>query len=198
MDFYSNTVPNLISDRIRNSINNISKVTIHGGGDMFKKVYDNYINPNLLLIICVLVIIGFLYYRYKLKSETFEPDKRPVFNPSKSISDQTSYTNYLPLQIPSKINNDFVNDVDEDILIDPEYTTSIVQDKGPEYKIPNIVSDDTINDFTSKNKQDVLLYNNYLSKHTTIEPENNNLGLQYTNFESYNDFAAQQNGTFMI
>lgn len=182
MDFYSNTTPNLLSDRIKNSIHDLSNIA-KGGGDMFKKIYDKYVQPNILLIIFIILIVVFLYYRYNSKNNNEQFDKkiafnndekemiRPIFNPYKPTSLQTSYVNYLPAQIPVKVDDQFINDADDDIPINPKYTDSYIYDKGPQYRTAGednagVLSDDGIIDFVNMNRENVGIYDNIMASNS--------------------------------
>lgn len=170
MDFYSGTIPNLISDRIKNSMDGLSHVT-GGSNDMFKKVYDDYIKPNLFLLILICIIGLFLYYRYTSKQESFDEKlmDRPIFNPRVPVSRQKSYVNYLPDQVPVRSKGELVNNVGSDIVIDPEYTPNHSQFTGPTYRTTgDIVSDDTIIDFVLMNQQNVTDFNSMVDQRTNI------------------------------
>lgn len=71
---YSNTVPQLISTRISDFVNNINKNSpanvnvIENVSSFFTGVYNYFLRDNIFLLIILILIGSFLYYRYKNKS----------------------------------------------------------------------------------------------------------------------------------
>lgn len=80
-DFFSDSAPDMINKRIlnnynkkiaactiTNNINNIEAPKITNGfGEKIMYFYNEYISPNLFLIIAVIIICLFLFYRYMCK-----------------------------------------------------------------------------------------------------------------------------------
>lgn len=150
-DYFSNTKPNIINQNIENNFENLLKNTSNKSYDTVDYLsvfYEDFIKPNLFMLIMLLLIALFLLYKYlekKEKKENFEENKkedpveeikrsvkestempsnilipqlykqddyksfRPTFNPSLPIDRQQSFTNYLPDNIPVKLNNEFIN-----------------------------------------------------------------------------------------
>lgn len=71
---YSNTVPQLISTRISDFVNNINKNSpanvnvIENVSSFFTGVYNYFLRDNIFLLVILILIGSFLYYRYKNKS----------------------------------------------------------------------------------------------------------------------------------
>lgn len=133
-----NAHPILIGERVLTAYERVV------GKTTTKSVLDNlcseYIYPNtgILLFITIIGVILFWRYMYNKKNDRekflnnnpFFDDKvispykkmaRPLFNPSKPVSEQNSYVNYLP-------------DLNEDKFYPaPEITHSAIQEVGPYY-----------------------------------------------------------------
>lgn len=131
MEFYSGSKPLLISDNVKNTLNKLlhdknQGITIKNPHDTLHRIYDDYISPNIGLIILVFAIIIFLAYRYQNKMETNTESYirypketqdlnntltskfvRPTFNPAYPVSTQISYAVYpsgsSKLDLPSQI-----------------------------------------------------------------------------------------------
>lgn len=92
-DFFSNTNPDLISNKSINDLNDAIIVS-----DALKKsstlttstisVYNKYIRPNLIPIIILICFLSFMLYRYMTKKNDSN-NSIESFDPNKSISDPT-------------------------------------------------------------------------------------------------------------
>lgn len=102
-------------ENINNTLpqNNAPTTPIKDINKVFYDIYNSYIVDNFYLILVILGIILFLYYRYCNKknmidnfSDLDEPFIRPVFNPHYPVKKQVNYAVYPPGRLPLKINND--------------------------------------------------------------------------------------------
>ncbi len=102
-EFFSNSKPDLISmksmndlvdivfegganENIQNALTNITKPTTFD----IKTIYANYIKPNLLPIIIILVFISCVLFRYFSLKE-----KEEKFNPAQPVESQVNRNNYV-------------------------------------------------------------------------------------------------------
>ncbi|ARF09288.1 hypothetical protein Catovirus_2_237 [Catovirus CTV1] len=73
MDFFSGSVPNLISNRsiknMENMIKKVNPVKETSILDIFGSFYVNYIEPNMFVIIMFIILTLFLIYKYYTKEE---------------------------------------------------------------------------------------------------------------------------------
>lgn len=93
-DFFSNTNPDLISNKSINDLNDAIIVS-----DALKKsstltsssisMYKKYIKPNLIPIIILICFLSFMIYKYMTKK--IETEKTENFDPNKSINDPKQY-----------------------------------------------------------------------------------------------------------
>lgn len=99
MDFFSNSRPNLISNRTIKALEKLYSIkggdTVNekGVSDTLYNLYKNYIEPNIFLFILLIIFCLFLIYKYISKNQE---EFQPTFNPSIPIESQNSYVNYLP------------------------------------------------------------------------------------------------------
>jgi hypothetical protein len=121
--FFSKSTPNLISNRTLKKLQKVLNTDNQAGGsnDFFTKIYNDYISPNIFVIMLLLIFILFLIFQYHTNKdkkkiskqynlnhenidniETIQNIKnfKPTFNPSAEISVQDSYTNYLGDFVP--------------------------------------------------------------------------------------------------
>ncbi len=139
MDFFSGSVPNLISKRsikniekIANIKNPIKEVSIF---DSINSFYNNFIEPNIFILSMLFIFIIFLIYKYYAKNNItknqYNPENienfRAMFNPNLPIDIQNSYVNYLPDKIPSTIDGELVSYDD------------LVKKEEPEYRYPPFI-----------------------------------------------------------
>jgi hypothetical protein len=90
---------------------------------------------------------------------------RPILNPSIPISQQHSYVNYLPDEIPVNVNGVMVNNIAQMDYTAPNYNRNTNQYSGPYYSsMNNNVSDDAMRDFRNSNKQNLMEYDDLLDQ----------------------------------
>lgn len=95
MELYTNSRPILVSERVTSSYNKmITDMTIQNT-NIFRKLFDNIIYPNLGLCILILSILVFLIWRYwnvRSKKEKFQKNQIDVNirNPT-YVSENTQY-----------------------------------------------------------------------------------------------------------
>lgn len=211
MEFFTNSQPSLISDKVVSSFDKMIKDMSEQNSSVFYKFYENVIYPNLGISILILLIILFLVYRYftfKKEKKIMETEKfngntnentkniyssndgryllkkfddvepineriaRPTFNPSIPISKQQSYVNYLPDEIPVRVNGELVDNVsrvnmqgNEIPYYAPQNEPNNIQYTGPFYNASqNGLSDDMYKEFVSQNQQNLNDYNNILQQ----------------------------------
>lgn len=135
MEYYTQTQPTLISDKTANYFNQTIYKLNTSNQSIFRKIFDNIIYPNLGSIILLLAILIFLYYRYRSNNEHFggmdspkERIARPTLNPYYPVSEQKSYVNYTPDQIPVYIDGNLVNNIQYE---DGQYDTVKLQPHPP-------------------------------------------------------------------
>lgn len=132
MDFYSNSKPNLIGPKVKNSVNDIVNKNTNNStisdtiSSMLTYFYKNYISDNKFVFITFIIFAIFLLYRYynkeskdvenftedeqKIIDEIFNDqtdhlryDSQPSFNSLLSVNDQSQPVNYPPMPIPVNI-----------------------------------------------------------------------------------------------
>lgn len=155
-EFFSGSKPDLISMKSINELTNVfiassQDVPINGGvvnqPTLLKNPFNiktfflNYIKPNLLPIIIILVFIGFLVFRYVSRDETTQPEhinevngvpNKEDFNPSLPINLQTDRMEYPTAGYrPPK----YPDNPDLEISID-EILEKMKKKHGPEYDVP--------------------------------------------------------------
>lgn len=108
MEFFSNSKPDLINKKTMRNIekmlviqNPVKELTVI---DSFFSFYENYISPNIFVLILLIMFGMFLAYRYLAKQNKELEDFRPALNPSIPIKDQQSFVHYLPDDIPENVN----------------------------------------------------------------------------------------------
>ena len=89
---------------------------------------------------------------------------RPILNPSIPISQQHSYVNYLPDEIPVNVNGVMVNNIAQMDYTAPNSNRNTNQYSGPYYSSMNNVSDDSMRDFRNSNKQNLMEYDDLLDQ----------------------------------
>lgn len=183
MELYTNSQPTLISDKVVDSFSKMIKEISDQNTSIFRKIYDNVIYPNLSIFIVVMLIIIFLLYRYFTyvddkpikQTETFSPNNipprrrifdevefpneritRPTFNPAIPVSQQQSYVNYLPDEVPVRVNGELVDNTQDINYYAPPNNPNTFQYSGPYYKASeNGLSDDMYKEFVSQNNQNL-------------------------------------------
>lgn len=129
MNFFSNSVPNLISkkslkniERMAHVSNPVKETTV---GETLGYIYSTFIEPNLFVLILMFVFILFLLYKYYAKElDKNDVEKfRATFNPNQQINTQNSYVRYLPDEIPQIIDDKLVNrnDLEPPVIPPKEY-----------------------------------------------------------------------------
>lgn len=95
---------------------------------------------------------------------------RPIFNPSIPISQQRSYVNYLPDEIPVIKNGMYQNNVKNMNYSVPNYNPNNYQYSGTYYNTANSnLSDDVYNDFYESSKQNLMEYDDLLGQNIVYE-----------------------------
>jgi hypothetical protein len=133
-DFFSGSKPDLISMK---SMNDLVDIVVEGGNasgivkqnsdninnlEQFiknsskpspfdlKSIYNNYIKPNLLPIIIIIVFIAFFLFRYySVKEEKF--------NPAQPIDEQVNRNSYVDVNLPVLYDVEQINKLSEEELI---------------------------------------------------------------------------------
>jgi hypothetical protein len=109
MEFFSNSKPDLINkktirtmEKMLVMVEPIKEPTVI---DSFCSFYNNYISPNLFVLILLIIFCLFLTYKYFLKQSKEDEleDFRPAFNPTLPTEEQNSFVHYLPDDIPLNV-----------------------------------------------------------------------------------------------
>ena len=133
-DFFSNSKPDLISMK---SMNDLVDIVVEGGNasgivkqgsdninnlEQFiknsskpspfdlKSIYQNYIKPNLLPIIIIIVFIGFFLFRYYAVKEE-------KFNPAEPVDTQVNRNSYVDINLPVLYDVEQINKLSEEEMI---------------------------------------------------------------------------------
>ncbi len=215
MDFFSNSKPNLLASDLKNNYNslflnnhNTATNPIHNLPNdtyttpikdinkVFYSLYTDYIIDNIYLIIVILGIILFLYYRYcnkkDMESYLDEPFIRPVFNPYYPVHKQINYNVYPSGRLPLKSDNpnnvlDYIGDpkIYDNTLNNDQYNMTITDIINKEKRvIPGQYYPQTLPNYGLKQNTDTIYtgvtdtYKNDIYKSHTIP---NPLGFK-TNF----------------
>ncbi len=133
-DFFSGSKPDLISMK---SMNDLVDIVVEGGNasgivkqgsdninnlEQFiknsskpspfdlKSIYQNYIKPNLLPLIIIIVFIGFFLFRYySVKEEKF--------NPAEPVDTQVNRNSYVDINLPVLYDVEQINKLSEEEMI---------------------------------------------------------------------------------
>jgi hypothetical protein len=133
-DFFSGSKPDLISMK---SMNDLVDIVVEGGNasgivkqgsdninnlEQFiknsskpspfdlKSIYQNYIKPNLLPLIIIVVFIGFFLFRYySVKEEKF--------NPAEPVDTQINRNSYVDINLPVLYEVEQINKLSEEEMI---------------------------------------------------------------------------------
>ena len=133
-DFFSGSKPDLISMK---SMNDLVDIVVEGGNasgivkqnsdninnlEQFiknsskpspfdlKSIYQNYIKPNLLPIIIIIIFIAFFLFRYySVKEEKF--------NPAQPIDEQVNRNSYVDVNLPVLYDVEQINKLSEEEMI---------------------------------------------------------------------------------
>ena len=198
MDIYTNSVPLLISERVSGTYKKLLNDMTTQNTSLFRKIYDDYVHPNIGVCLIISLIVIFLIWRYvsvRKNREKFgqniirreiaddnyngfsgmdDPNERiarPILNPSVPINRQTSYVNYLPDSIPVINNGQFINNIQEHQYDAPPIMEGKYQYSGTYYKGgENGVSDDMENPFVEYGKQNLIDYNDIIGDKINIGP----------------------------
>jgi hypothetical protein len=117
------------NNNLNSLLQNINKPTVFNP----KEIYQNYIKPNILPIIIILVFILFVIYRYfSVKEEKF--------NPGEPIDIQTNRNSYVDVNIPVLYDIEKITQISDDEMINKikkkstpfENSPKINKDKKPE------------------------------------------------------------------
>lgn len=134
MEYYTSSKPNLISDKTVELFNKTIDKLVKDKQSIWMKIYDVVIYPYLGVFILLTLVTIFLLYRYYHR-ENFggidspkERIARPVLNPYYPVSEQKSYVNYTPDQIPLYIDGEFVNNIQHE---DGEYDVTHLSPHPP-------------------------------------------------------------------
>ncbi len=147
-DFFSGSKPDLISMK---SMNDLVDIVVEGGNasgivkqgsdninnlEQFiknsskpspfdlKSIYQNYIKPNLLPIIIIIVFIAFFLFRYySVKEEKF--------NPGEPVDTQVNRNSYVDVNLPVLYDVEQINKLSEEELINKMKKKSKPFEKSP-------------------------------------------------------------------
>lgn len=97
---------------------------------------------------------------------------RPTFNPSIPISEQESYVNYLPDEVPIIKNGRLVDNVKQMPYNAPKYHPNTYQYLGPYYRVPNKsdLSDDMFSGFIDLGQKNLDDYDEILGNKISVDP----------------------------
>lgn len=97
---------------------------------------------------------------------------RPTFNPSIPIHQQQTYVNYLPDEIPVRVNGKLVDNVHEYPYDAPNDHPNVIQYTGPFYRASeNGMSDDMYTDFVESNKQNLMEFDDLIQSKVNLTSE---------------------------
>ncbi len=184
MEFYSGTIPNLVSKRLIHKFNKTVTTVPNTGKTISEKVfaftsyiYNNYIKEHKYLWLFIVGIVLFLTYRYYNRSGKKENysaynlvdeiedaiekklryDPQPSFNPLKSVESQKKPVNYPPEPIPIRTNGKI-----EPKTFDPYTAKPFPPLNTPKYNYNNVYQDPSLNYYSGT-------YNTYKNaKNTNI------------------------------
>ena len=183
MDFFTNTKPILISDKISESFNKMILDASSVNNGILYKIYENVIYPNLGVFIVILLILLFLLYRYF----TYRKDPRNEITENFNVNDNTNsvgnkitiFDDYdspnekvarpifnpsIPVSrqksyvryLPDEMNPNEINNPNNKTFEVPKNYKNEFQYTGPFYKMAeNGLSDDMYKEFVSQNKQNM-------------------------------------------
>jgi hypothetical protein len=113
-NFFSNSKPNLINNKIKKNMEKLFSNSIKKGGDKqnaLSSFYENCIKHNLFAIIIIIVLLLFLICKYKSKNKNKKHKIReeflPTFNSYYPVNMQNPYVNYLPDTVPQLVGNKY-------------------------------------------------------------------------------------------
>lgn len=152
-----------------------------------------------IAIVIILIFLIYRYYHNKHKSENFnyimssngkhqlgimnanernkfggmddfnERIARPTFNPSIPVSNQQSYVNYMPDQIPLLLNGELINNEQSNNYNVPMNDVNRYQYTGPFYRSgENGLSDDAYKEFVEYSNNNLNDYNEILQQKINI------------------------------
>lgn len=170
MEFYSNSMPNLIGEQVQKSVYKIMKKKSYDNTisdkitDLMKSFYRNYIQPYKFITLIIVAVVVFLIYRYNNRSN----------NKLGDLDEQFKNINC----------SDNIDEIDKDIKDNPEL---VCQKKGIFDEIINeqtahlkYDSQPSFNNLESVEKQMQNVTVNYPPNPVPINIPSNDKGLVYT------------------